>query len=60
MSEKTTNPLLHPEVAAHEVILELIKAGRILKIRDASECFTFMLDHYRSELKRVQNESKGQ
>lgn len=60
MSEKSTNPLTAPEVAAHEVILELIRAGKIHKIRDASECFTFMMDHYRSELKRVQNENKGQ
>ena len=56
----TTNPLMDPERAAHEVIIELIKAGKIVRIVDAAGCFTHMLDHYRSELNRIQKENKEQ
>ncbi|MFV8801331.1 hypothetical protein ACNSO8_22385 [Yersinia sp. LJYL362] len=49
----TTNPLLNPGQAAHEVIIEMIKAGKISYIKDAEEVFTRMLDHYRAEQKRI-------
>lgn len=56
MSE-TTNPLLNPEQAAHEVVLEFIKAGKFGYAKNAAEAFTLLFEHYRSELKRVQAES---
>ncbi len=57
MSE-TINPLMNPEKAAHEVILELIRANKISP-RDIPESFTYLLNHYRSELKRLQSENKN-
>ncbi|HHH0001450.1 TPA: hypothetical protein ACPZLO_004524, partial [Yersinia enterocolitica] len=59
MSE-TTNPLLNPEQAAHEVVLEMARAGKFTYPRNATEAFTHLLDHYRSELKRVLEEDKAQ
>lgn len=59
MSE-TTNPLLNPEQAAHEVVLEMVKAGKVTYAKTASESFTLLLDHYRSELTRIQKEDKAQ
>ena len=53
----TTNPLLNPGQAAHEVIIEMIKAGKISYIKDAEEVFTRMFDHYRAEQKRIQAEN---
>lgn len=52
----TTNPLLKPEQAAHEVVLEMARAGKFGYAKNASEAFTHLLEHYRSELKRVQSE----
>ncbi|WP_438334484.1 hypothetical protein [Edwardsiella tarda] len=56
----TTNPLINPERAAHEIVIELIRAGKIHKMADAPMAFTTMLNHYRSELVRIQNENKAQ
>lgn len=56
----TTNPLINPERAAHEIVIELIRAGKIHKNSDVPLVFTTMLNHYRSELIRIQNENKDQ
>ena len=56
----TTNPLTRPEQAAHEVVLELIKAGKITYAADAADSFTQLLNHYRSEFDRIRNENKAQ
>ncbi|EOV5094261.1 hypothetical protein ACOA8Y_003751 [Serratia marcescens] len=53
MSEPT-NPLMNPERAAHELVLELTKAGKVANARIAAEMFSFILEHYRYELGRVQ------
>ncbi len=45
-----------PELAAHEVVLEMSRAGKITDAEHASRAFTHLLDHYRSELKRIQQE----
>ncbi|EKY9224474.1 hypothetical protein RD173_004571, partial [Salmonella enterica] len=42
----TTSPFVFPEKAAHEVVLELIRAGKISYASDASDVFTHMLNHY--------------
>lgn len=55
----TTNPLSYSAEAAHEVVLELVRAGKIHKIKDAADCFTYLFDHYRSEQKRIQEENKA-
>ncbi|EFI5072534.1 hypothetical protein HGQ33_004398 [Salmonella enterica] len=39
----TTSPFVFPEKAAHEVVLELIRAGKISYASDASDVFTHML-----------------
>lgn len=41
----TTSPFVFPEKAAHEVVLELIRAGKISYASDASDVFTHMLSH---------------
>lgn len=56
MSDKI-NPLLNPEIAAQEVLIELIRAGKISSANGATNAFTALMDHYRAELKRVQSES---
>jgi len=53
----TTNPLLSPELAAHEVVLEMARAGKFASPRNAADAFTLLLNHYQSELKRVQSEN---
>lgn len=58
MSDKV-NPLLKPEIAAQEVLIELIRAGKIANSNGATNAFTVLMDHYRSELKRVQSENEG-
>lgn len=58
MSEKSTNPVVFPSIAAHEVVLEFIKAGKISYAKDASALYSHMLDHYRSETKRLKSESE--
>ncbi|EIL8496120.1 hypothetical protein LME85_004610, partial [Salmonella enterica] len=50
----TTSPFVFPEKAAHEVVLELIRAGKISYASDASDVFTHMLNHYRAESDRPQ------
>lgn len=59
MSE-ATNPFSQPSLAAHEVVLEFIKAGKISYAKDASDLYSHMLNHYRSEMKRIQKESEVQ
>ncbi|MEH5098939.1 hypothetical protein PO486_13725 [Atlantibacter hermannii] len=56
MSDKL-NPLLYPEIAAQEVLIELIRAGKIINSDSATFAFTALMDHYRAELKRVQREN---
>ncbi|CAH3506711.1 hypothetical protein AI2711V1_2403 [Raoultella ornithinolytica] len=59
MSE-SIHPLINPEKAAHEIVLELIKAGKISYVSEAKEAFTQLTDHYRAEKKRQFEESKAQ
>lgn len=59
MSDKL-DPLAKSSMAAHEVVLELIKAGKLSYIEDINASFTQLLDHYRSELKRVRKENEAQ
>lgn len=54
------NPLSKPAQAAHEIVLELIKAGKISYSKDAANAFSLMVDHYRAELKRLQKENEAQ
>ena len=58
MSE-TKNPLSYPEIAAQEVLLELVRAGRISSAKNATLAFTDLLNHYRS-LDRIKKENKVQ
>lgn len=55
MSDKLS-PLKYPGYAAHEVVIEMIKAGKISYAKDAMDVFTHVLDHYRSERKRILTE----
>lgn len=55
-----SNPFSRPPLAAHEVVIELIKAGKISYPKDAAAAFSLMLDHYRGEQKRVQKENEAQ
>ncbi|EBL7110266.1 hypothetical protein CJH62_18460 [Salmonella enterica] len=55
----TTSPFVFPEKAAHEVVLELIRAGKISYASDASDVFTHMLNHYHAESDRPQQEDKA-
>ena len=55
-----SNPFSRPPLAAHEVVIELIKAGKISDPKDAADAFSLILDHYRAEQKRVQKENEGQ
>ncbi|EJB9807292.1 hypothetical protein MXI55_000806 [Salmonella enterica] len=55
----TTSPFVFPEKAAHEVVLELIRVGKISYASDASDVFTHMLNHYRAESDRPQQEDKA-
>ena len=55
----TLNPLLNPERAAQEVLIEMIRAGKISTAVGIANTFTAVMDHYRAELKRVQNENSG-
>ncbi|EHT0382006.1 hypothetical protein KW341_004912 [Salmonella enterica] len=54
----TTSPFAFPEKAAHEVALELIRAGKISYSSEASDVFTHMYNHYRAEKVRIQRENK--
>lgn len=47
------NPLVHPEHSAHEIVIELIRAGKIGTETQVTQAFTTVLDHYISELKRL-------
>lgn len=58
MSDKL-NPLLNPELAAQEVLIEMIRAGKISTAAGIANTFTAVMDHYRAELKRVQSENSG-
>ncbi len=49
------NPLLRPERAAHEIVLELARAGKLDNARQAADAFTLLLGHFVDELKRVQS-----
>lgn len=59
MSDKI-DPLSKPSAAAHEVVLELIKVGRIVDVSDVSSVYTRLVNHYRSELKRIRKENEVQ
>ncbi len=52
------SPLMNPDGAAHEIVVELIRAGRISSERMASEAFTLLLDHYSSEMTRIENKEQ--
>ncbi|CNI60265.1 MULTISPECIES: hypothetical protein [Yersinia] len=52
MSDRLS-PLKYPDYAAHEVVIEMIKAGKISYAKDAMDVFTHVLDHYHAERKRV-------
>lgn len=56
---QTTNPLFNPEQAAHEIVLEMVRAGKITHARTAAENFTELMDHFTAELKRVQEQNKA-
>ncbi|RLR17813.1 hypothetical protein D8L93_06200 [Sodalis-like symbiont of Bactericera trigonica] len=56
----TTNPLIHPEKAAHESVLELIRAGKITNLSEIPKIFTPLIDYYGAELERIQQENKTQ
>ncbi|CAI1602420.1 Uncharacterised protein [Serratia fonticola] len=49
------NPLLDPERAAHEVVLELARAGKLANARQAAEAFTLLLDHFVEEMQQTQS-----
>lgn len=55
----TTSPFAFPDKAAHEVVLELIRAGKISYASDASNVFTHMLSHYRAERDLPKQEDKA-
>lgn len=59
MSEKL-NPLSYPEVAAHNVIMELIRTGKITSTQGVEAAFTALSDFYRSELRRIKEAHKAQ
>ncbi|EAB9447416.1 hypothetical protein CSU32_24735 [Salmonella enterica subsp. diarizonae] len=57
----TTSPLTYSDQAAHEIVLEMIRAGKIANINDAAESFTFLLNHFASESERFSSrDSKAQ
>lgn len=55
MTDKT-NPFRSPSTAAHEAVLELVKAGKITSASQLNEAFTTLINHYRSEEKRILKE----
>ncbi|KAA1061539.1 hypothetical protein [Enterobacter mori] len=57
MSDKL-DPLSKPSAAAHESVLELIKAGKIIEIGEVTAAYTHLVNHYRSELKRIRKENE--
>ncbi|BEB33614.1 hypothetical protein EYX47_15265 [Escherichia coli] len=59
MSEQF-NPLRRPASAAQQVVLEVVRAGKLYEKTQLSELFTHMLDHYRAEAKRLEQENKAQ
>ncbi|VAP72312.1 Uncharacterised protein [Klebsiella pneumoniae] len=56
----TINPITYPEKAAHEVVLELIRAGKLGYVSDAKQAFTQLVDHYYAEKKRLFEANKAQ
>lgn len=54
----TTSPFANLDKAAHEVVIELIRAGKISHAKEASDIFTYMLNHYRSEKARPYQDNK--
>ncbi|MCC7586173.1 hypothetical protein FUU19_22095 [Serratia sp. Lou2A] len=44
--------------AAQEIVIELIRAGKIHNSAQAKDSFTELLNHYRSELDRVAEENR--
>lgn len=56
---QTTNPFSYPEEAALEVVLEMIRVGKIIYAKNATDAFTAVLDHFRSEQKRIAEENKS-
>jgi hypothetical protein len=59
MSE-TTSPFTNPDKAAHEVIIELIRAGKIKDKTEVGSCLTYLLERYYAENKRYEAENKAQ
>ncbi|WP_291969997.1 hypothetical protein [Candidatus Symbiopectobacterium sp.] len=59
MSDKL-NPLTNPERAAHEVVLEMVRAGTLSNTPDVSNAFTLLMNHYRKEMKRIHQENTAQ
>lgn len=59
MSEQI-NPLVRPASAAQQVVLEVVRAGKLYDKTQLSELFTHMLNHYRAEAQRLEQENKAQ
>ena len=55
-----SSPFTNPDQAAHEVIIELIRAGKISDISEIGSCFTYLLERYYAENKRYEAENKAQ
>lgn len=51
---------LNESQAAQQVVIEFIRTGCIQTANSAAECFTFLLEHYRSERQRILTENKAQ
>ncbi|SAF45959.1 Uncharacterised protein [Enterobacter kobei] len=56
----TTNPLTNPEQAAHEIVLEMVRAGKVTYARTAAENFTELLNHFIAESTRIQEQNTKQ
>ena len=59
MSEQF-NPLVRPASAAQQVVLEVVRADKLYDKTHLSELFTHMLNHYRAEAQRLEQENKAQ
>lgn len=58
MSE-THNPFDKPAAAAHEVVIEFIRADKLKNLDEAKLVFTELLNHYKSEYDRVYQRKIG-
>lgn len=47
------SPIRTPARAAHEVVLELIRANRLATAQQAADAFTTLYDHYVKESQRI-------